>query len=116
MLHNLVRSFGYLIFIFYPILALEASDDYQIDVYRPTPTFTGTTLFPDNTNWKSEKIIEVDMQGNILWSYSPPNSLFPKRRTGQNVVSDIERLANGNSVFNIQKVGIFEVNRTGEII
>mgnify|MGYP004098918953 CR=1 FL=1 len=45
-----------------------------------------------------------------------PNSLFPTRRTGQNVVFDIERLANGNTVFNIQMVGIFEVNRTEEIV
>ena len=116
MLHNFVRTFWYLIFIFRPVLSLAAGDDYQIDVYRPTSTFTGTTLFADNTNRKSPKIVEVDMQGNILWSYSPPNSLFPIRRTGQNVVSDIERLANGNTVFNIQMVGIFEVNRRGEIV
>ena len=45
-----------------------------------------------------------------------PNSLYPPRPTGGNVVSDIEWLANGNTIFNIQMVDIFEVNRTGEIV
>lgn len=46
----------------------------------------------------------------------PPNSLFPIRRTGQKVVSDIEQLANGNTIFNIQMVSIFEVHGRGEIV
>ena len=45
-----------------------------------------------------------------------PNSLFLTRQTGGNVVSDIKWLANGNTIFNIQMVDIFEVNRTGEIV
>jgi len=46
----------------------------------------------------------------------PPNSLFLIRRTRQKVVSDIEQLANGNTIFNIQMVSIFDVHGRGEIV
>ena len=96
--------------------AARSEENYQIKVHETASVFAGTTLFVDKTDLEYQKIVEVDMEGRILWSYDVPQNLFPSGRTQQNGVSDIERLANGNTLFNIQLVGNFEVNPKGEIV
>ena len=92
---------GFLV-AFLAIYAARSEENYQIKVHETASVFAGTTLFVDKTDLEYQKIVEVDMEGRILWSYDVPQNLFPSGRTQQNSVSDIERLADGNTLFNIQ--------------
>ena len=96
--------------------AVQSEESYQITVHEAASVFTGTTLFADKTDQKYQKIVEIDMKGRVLWRYDIPQNLFPFERTRQNGVSDVERLSNGNTLFNIQLVGIFEVDPNGKIV
>ena len=59
------------------------------------------------------------MQGQLVWRYDVPNRLLPSEHiphTPYSQVTDVERLPNGNTLFIIQLVGIFEVDPVGKIV
>jgi len=39
-----------------------------VDVYLPEKAYNCTTLLPDNHDTQTSRIIEVNMQGEIVWS------------------------------------------------
>jgi hypothetical protein len=83
--------------------------------YDSDKAFNGTTLFGLNAKQnKSMSIIEVDMNGNIIWSYILPELIKKNRKRAG--LMDIKRLPNGNTLFNVMGAGIYEINTLGEVI
>ena len=94
----------------------EAGDGYRLEVPDSGRAFAGTTLFADNSDPRHPRLVEVDMAGQVVWSYPVPDSLYPPSRTPRNSLADVERLKNGNTLFVIQQVGIFEVDKAGALV
>ena len=60
--------------------------DMYVDVYKPDKAYKGTTLFADNHKKDQPKIIEVDMNGRIIWEYVLPYNLRKYNNPGFDVV------------------------------
>jgi hypothetical protein len=82
--------------------------------YNPDLAFSGTTLFGLNKKTDERAIIEVDMNGNIIWDYVVPASMSKSNK--HNELMDVKRLPGGNTLFNIRGSGIYEINTLGEIV
>ena len=89
---------------------------FKIDIYDPQHTYSGTTLFADNSRKGGPRIVEVDMNGNLVWEYTLTSQLFRGKRGRKNIVMDVERLPNGNTLFNIQEIGTYEVNQDKKVV
>ncbi len=109
-----ILAFGVIIILAYSSMAYSAR--YVIEKYDTDHAFNGTTLFADNSDPDNPRIVEVDMRGNTVWDFRVPDSLFPDFRKRYNIVMDVERLPNNHILFNIQKVGIYEIERGGKLV
>lgn len=88
---------------------------YVAKHHDQSETFAGTTLFADNSS-SPATIVEVDMFGKIIWKYEVPKALYRGSNRPNNGVMDVEILENGNILFNIQKVGAYEITRNGKLL
>lgn len=86
--------------------------DIYVDIYNPEMTWTGTTLLADYHNPERPRIIEVNMQGEIVWEYLVPENLRKYRNPG----FDVELLSNNNILFVLPRKGVYEINRNGNIV
>lgn len=86
--------------------------DISVDIYNPDKACNGTTLFAECHNPKKPKIIEVDMQGKVVWEYVLPRHL----RRYTNPGFDVELLSNNNILFVLPLNGVYEINREGKIV
>lgn len=88
---------------------------WKIENFAPDCVFTGTTLFADNTDGSNPRIVEVDMQGRIVWEYKPSNEF---RSSGRRklYIMDVDRQPNGNTLFVLHGWGVVEVDRTGRTV
>lgn len=86
--------------------------DINIELYKSQKACKGTTLLADNHIQGRSKIIEVDMNGDIVWEYPIPSHLAAYTNPG----FDVEALANGNILFVLPLNGIYEINRLGEVV
>lgn len=86
--------------------------DILVDIYKPDKACDGTTLLPDNHDSTTSRIIEVNMLGEIIWQYAIPADL--KRYT--NPGFDVELLANNNILYILPGKGIYEIDRSGNLI
>ena len=82
--------------------------------YSPNCAYQGTTLFADTTNPQYSKIVEVDMRGKTVWEL-PLYKLFGKLKKDSKPHS-VERLKNGNTLFTVRQLGVFEVNPSGKLV
>ncbi|MBN3037921.1 MAG: aryl-sulfate sulfotransferase [Candidatus Omnitrophica bacterium] len=92
--------------------AAMAEEDFSVDIYKPDKACNGTTLFPDNHIKGKPRVVEVDMQGNIVWEYVLPHNLRPYTNPG----FDVESLSNGNFVLELPRKGIYEIDRNGNVL
>ncbi len=46
----------------------------SIEVYKPDLVYQGTTVFVDMTVLHAPRVVEIDFQGNVVWSYDVPRS------------------------------------------
>ena len=83
-----------------------------IDIYKKNKSIEGTTIFADFHNSKTTRIIEVNMNGEIIWEYIIPAQL--KRYT--NPGFDVEWLPNNNILYVLPGNGVYEINREGKIV
>lgn len=94
-----------------PELSQQDSGEIVVDIWQKDKAFNGTTLFavvhPNNP-----RIVEVDMQGKVVWEYLLPDSL--KKYTNPGL--DVELLPNNNILFVLPCKGVYEINRNGEIV
>jgi len=89
-----------------------ADSDIHADIYNPDKAWKGTTLLADNHRRDRSRIIEVNMQGRIVWEYPLPEYL----KTYTNPGFDVERLPNNNILFVLPLRGVYEINRSGDIV
>ena len=69
-----------------------AQGELYVDIYDATQTYDGTTFLPDLHDSDHPRIIEVNMQGQVVWEYLIPDHLAQFRDPGM----DVEVLADGN--------------------
>lgn len=89
-----------------------ADSDIHVDIYNPDKAWKGTTLLADNHRQNRSRIIEVNMQGRIVWEYLLPEYLKKYTNPG----FDVERLPNNNILFVLPLRGVYEINRSGDIV
>jgi hypothetical protein len=85
---------------------------YEVIVYDSTKACNGTTLFTDSHDGENLKAVEVDMNGEIIWEYTIPQSMIK----GNIVGFDVELLNNGNMLLVISRSGLYEISRDGSIV
>lgn len=89
--------------------AAVADPNLVVSAYDPDRAYDGTTLLTDSHDATNLRIVEVNMDGEVVWEYAVPRSLVK----GQPVGFDAERLANGNVLFVLSGSGVYEVDRDG---
>jgi hypothetical protein len=92
-----------------------ADPDMNLDIYAPDRVWAGTTLFGDNHNLESPRIIEVNMLGQVIWKYSVPLN-FRRPTGGINPGFDAELLPNNNILFVSPGKGVYEIDRKGNVV
>ena len=90
---------------------MEQGEVY-VDLYDPEQTCDGTTFLPDLHDPEKPRIIEVDMQGAVVWEYVIPDHLKQYQEPGL----DVEVLANGHIMLVLPRQGVYEVDRDGTIV
>jgi hypothetical protein len=88
---------------------------WKIESYAPDCVFAGTTLFADNTDGDSPRIVEVDMQGRIVWEYKLAHEFRGSGRKKLHIM-DVDRQPNGNTLFVLHGWGVVEVDRNGRTV
>ncbi len=107
-------AYRFFVVFFVVLFSLQASaGTFDIKEYSQSRAYNGTTVFSLNTNPRKPKVVEVDMQGNVVWQYQIPSSFMNNNKS---LLMDVERLENGNTLFNINQSGIYEINTNGDIV
>jgi len=84
-----------------------------VDTYDPEKACNGTTLFADLHDKNHPKIIEVNMNGDIVWNYNIPDGLNQYTNPGL----DVEWIEDNDHVlFVLPGKGVYEINRCGLIV
>jgi hypothetical protein len=86
--------------------------DFTVDIYKPDKTWNGTTLFADYHTANNARIVEVNMQGEIVWEYVLPGDLQQFTNPG----FDIELLPSNNILILLPNKGLYEIDRKGNIV
>lgn len=96
-----------------PVIQRGTPDpDITVDIYDSASACIGTTILPDNHNLSRPRIIEVNMLGEILWQYVIPQNLIQFTNPG----FDVEPLPNDNILFVLPRNGVYEIDRSGNIV
>jgi len=90
----------------------QADPDITVAKYVPSKACNGATLLADNHRRNRPSIIEIDMQGRIIWEYVLPPELGAYTNPG----FDVELLPNNNILFVLPGKGIYEINRKGKVV
>lgn len=100
--------------LFLALLTSCKNDDsvFEVSVYDSEKAFDGTTLLTDGHDQKNLRIIELDMNAEIVWEYIVPRELIK----GQAVGFDAGFLENGNVLFVLSGSGVYEVDHDGNIV
>jgi hypothetical protein len=83
-----------------------------VDIYDSEKACNGTTLLTEVYDPQKPRVIEVDMQGNIVWEYILPDNLKQYTQPG----FDAELLSNGHILIVLPRKGIREIDRSGNIL
>ncbi len=86
--------------------------DLYVDVYHSDMAWAGTTLMRDCHIAGRPRMIEVNMLGEIIWEYQIPQNL----RQYTNPGLDAELLSNNNILFVLPTNGVYEIDRSGNIV
>lgn len=90
----------------------DPTQEYSIDVNVTTRTCAGRTLFADTHESGNPKIVEVDMQGTVTWSYAIPAEMHADATVGP----DAELLQNNNVLITMSSRGLYEISRAGGVV
>jgi len=106
------------LFIVVPVCAVGVpagtpDPDFYVTNYQPEKVWLGTTLFADYHTRGKERIVEVNMQGEVVWEYVLPANLNTDTVA---LGLDVELLPNNNILFLLPRHGVYEINRQGTIV
>ncbi len=90
----------------------QVDENLYIAVYNPEKAQDGTTIFFDRFSTDYPRILEIDMEGNILWEHEISLEMQDYLNPG----FDVELLDNGNLQLLAPGYGVFEIERGGEIV
>lgn len=88
----------------------DLEPDFSLDVYEPDKVWDGVTLLTDKHTGDA-RLIEINMLGEIVWEYALPDEWGEKM-----VGFEAELLPNGNVLFALTRTGLYEVDRSGDIV
>ena len=88
----------------------KTDPNIEVQIYDSEKAYKGTTLLTDR--YRKPRVIEVDMQGKVIWEYVLP---FPLRGY-INPGFDAELLPNGNILIVLPRKGIIEIDREGKTV
>ncbi len=81
---------------------------FHVTIYDQAKACTGTTFFVYKYS-DPDIIYEVDMQGNVIWKYELPEEMGSNQTEAELLSEDSILLVN-------QGVGLYIINRNGEIL
>lgn len=83
----------------------------------PAAAAKGTTMLALNYPAQAQRLVELDHDGNTVWTYDLADEMTD-RGVGElpGLLSSMEVLDDGNVLFAVYLVGIFEVNRSGDVV
>ncbi len=85
---------------------ITTESEFCVDIYDPEKAYNGTTLFADLHDTDRPRIVEVDMNGNIVWEYVLPQYLYSEVFPG----FDVEYLSDTNTVLFVASLkGAYEI-------
>jgi hypothetical protein len=94
----------------------ESASEYSIDIYHRDLAFNGTTAFVETKNEAKPHIIEIDMNGKVIWDYKIPSKIVGGPRHA-GLGADIEWLPEKDHFLFVMPLrGVYEVNRHKEIV
>ena len=90
------------------IATAAIANEYKISVLDDAQVFSGKTLFVDVSKKMRQTLVEVDVQGKILWQHAPqiPNGAL---------LLDAAYLTQDRILFTAKGYGIVEIDRSGKI-
>lgn len=88
---------------------LSYAGDYKVAALNESLVYPGKTLITDISQWSRQAIVEVDMQGRVLWRHEP---FIPMR----GLLLDATYLDNGHIMYTVKGHGIVEIDRTGKTV
>jgi len=86
--------------------------DFIIEHYQPDKTWNGTTLFADYHTKDIVRLVEVNMNGEIVWQYKIPENL----RRFSNPGLDVQLLPSNHIMYLLPGNGIYEIDRSGTVL
>ncbi len=91
------------------------AETFTIDVVRPGLVYPGNTIFADTSDRDIPRILEVDINGNVVWEYEIPPAIANGGRPGAGL--DVEWVPEtDNILFVMPDMGVYEVNRAKKIV
>ena len=85
----------------------------SVEVYDPDKVCNGTTLFADIHDPENPRVVEVNMQGEVVWEYRVPEELKEYGNPG----FDVEWIPdNDNILLMLPRYGVCEIDRSGNIV
>lgn len=86
--------------------------DYYVDIYDAEKACVGTTLLTDGHETGTPKVVEVDMQGEVVWEFSLPSDWAEWPIVG----FEAELLPTGNILMTLSGSGLYEIDRSGNLV
>jgi len=86
--------------------------EFTITTWDRERAFNGTTLFADLQRGNPPRVVEIDMEGEIVWEYVIPKQYARYTDPG----FDVELVDGGNVLVTLPRKGIIEVDRSGRIV
>jgi len=86
---------------------------FVVEVYDPEKAYPGTTFFTDSHDSNNPRVLEVDMNGNIIWQFTIPQEWRPG---GEIVGFEAELLPDNHILLAITRSGLYEIDRSGNLI
>lgn len=84
-----------------------------VDINDTDRAYQGTTLFSDLGTPKGPRIVEVDMEGLVVWEYLVPEELHEYVNPG----FDVEYIPTADHIlFVLPRNGVYEVDRDGSVV
>lgn len=102
-----------ILFIVVFISGCGVEGDFSVGVYDPEKAYDGTTLLPCNYDPENPRVIEINMQGDIIWEYAIPENLKEFTNPG----FDAEYLPEEDHILIVlPRSGIYEIDRDGQVV
>ncbi len=84
---------------------------FIVEVYDEEKAYNGTTLLYDGHDHDAPRVVEVNMEGEVIWEYEIDPNLSENR-----VGVDTELTKDDTVLITLSGYGVFEVNRDGETV